>query len=98
MTTLRWLQNTSETFQLEERYLVPSRELEILSMRILFAHILGLCRHAGWKRGLGDKRGRNRNIFTSDTKRERNFGLTYSFEMPKKSIAPNGQLKKYIYI
>lgn len=41
--TLRCLKNTLETFQLEERYLVSSRDLESLCLRMLFAHILGLC-------------------------------------------------------
>lgn len=34
----------------------------------------------GSGKGLGDERGRNRNVFAPETKGERNFGLTFSFE------------------
>lgn len=40
------------------------------------------------------KRGRNGDIFASETKEERNFGLMYGFEklqVLRESIVPNGQ-------
>lgn len=43
---------------------------------------------------LVDKRGRNGDIFASETKEERNFGLMYGFEklqVLRESIVPNGQ-------